>query len=73
MPDPPPRGKQRQGNTAVELIRAGFARCRTFFSDASGRGWGGGARTEGGGGGVGHRRIVYEPARQRVRPDRTAA
>jgi hypothetical protein len=58
---------------AVELIKAGFAQCRYIVSDSFEPALCCGAPTDGGSWCAWHRRIVYEPARQRVRPERTAA
>lgn len=58
---------------AVELINAGFGQCRFIVSDGSQPAMCCGAPTNGGSWCKGHRAIVYETARQRVRPNRPAA
>jgi hypothetical protein len=55
---------------AVELIKAGYAQCRYIVSESSEPALCCGASTDGGSWCSWHRHIVYEPARQRVRPDR---
>ena len=57
---------------AVELIKAGFAQCRYIVSDGQ-PAICCGAPTDGGSWCSSHRHIVYEPARPRSRPDRSAA
>jgi len=57
----------------VELIKAGYAQCRYIVSNSSEPALCCGAPTDGGSWCNWHRDIVYEPARQRVRPARTAA
>ena len=58
---------------AVELIRAGFAQCRYIVSEESQPAMCCGAPTDGGSWCDWHRDIVYEPSRQRTRPNRSAA
>ena len=53
---------------AIELIKVGFAQCRYIVSEGAGPAICCGAPTEGGSWCSWHRQIVYEPARQRVRP-----
>jgi hypothetical protein len=67
-PDGQPSAKH-----AVELIKAGLAQCRYIVSEGFEPAMCCGAPTDGGSWCAWHRRIVYEPARQRVRPDRPAA
>jgi hypothetical protein len=68
-----PGGRPPSPKHAVELIKAGFAQCRYIVSDSSEPALCCGAPTDGGSWCDWHRHIVYEPARQRVRPERTAA
>ena len=65
--------KEPSGKHTVELIKAGFSQCRYIVSESSEPALCCGAPTDGGSWCDWHRRIVYEPARQRVRPDRSAA
>ena len=58
---------------AVELIKAGYAQCRYIVGESNEAALCCGAPTDGGSWCNWHRDIVYEPARQRVRPDRAAA
>ena len=58
---------------AVKLIEAGFAQCRFIVSDGLQPAICCGAPTDGGSWCKGHRDIVYETARLRVRPSRPAA
>ena len=68
-----PKAPVPSSHHTVELIKAGFAQCRYIVSDASEPALCCGAPTDGGSWCDWHRHIVYEPARQRVRPTRTAA